>query len=69
MTRGMSARRLYAPGLALLMFALLGASTRNSHVELRSRTAELHDDAAARIRRLVRGFLDHAARELPIQSR
>ena len=33
-----------------------------SHDELRSRTAELHDDAAARIRRLVKGFLAHTAR-------
>lgn len=34
-----------------------------SHDELRSRTAELHDDAARRIRLLVRGFLTHTARQ------
>lgn len=38
--------------------ALLG----RNHDELRSRTAELHDDAAVRIRRLVKGFLAHTAR-------
>ena len=40
--------------------AALGGCT---HDELRSRTAELHDDAARRIRRLVRGFLAHTARQ------
>lgn len=39
--------------------ALLG----RTHDELRSRTAELHDDAAQRIRRLVNGFLAHTARQ------
>jgi GMP synthase-like glutamine amidotransferase len=39
--------------------ALLG----RSHDQLRSRTAELHDDAAQRIRRLVNGFLAYTARQ------
>jgi hypothetical protein len=34
-----------------------------SHDELRERTAELADGAAARIRGLVRGFLAHVARQ------
>jgi hypothetical protein len=34
-----------------------------SHDELRLRTKELADDAATRIRRLVRGFLTHVARQ------
>lgn len=34
-----------------------------THDQLRSRTAELHDDAAHRIRRLVQGFRSHAARQ------
>ena len=34
-----------------------------THDELRARTAELHDDAARRIRRLVRGFLTYTARQ------
>ncbi|MBX9918489.1 MAG: type 1 glutamine amidotransferase, partial [Mycolicibacterium frederiksbergense] len=40
--------------------ATLGGCT---HDELRSRTAELHDDAARRIRRLVQGFLAYTARQ------
>lgn len=36
MKHGVSGRRLYVPGLALLMFALLGASTNNRHVERRT---------------------------------
>lgn len=39
------------------------AMAGRTHDELRSRTAELHDDAAQRIRRLVRGFLAHTARQ------
>jgi GMP synthase-like glutamine amidotransferase len=39
--------------------ALLG----RTHDQLRSRTAELHDDAAQRIRRLVNGFLAYTARQ------
>ncbi|MGK2852761.1 MAG: type 1 glutamine amidotransferase [Microbacteriaceae bacterium] len=39
--------------------ALLG----QSHDELRSRTAELHDEAAQRIRHLVNGFLARTARQ------
>lgn len=34
-----------------------------THDQLRSRTAELHDDAARRIRLLVQGFLTHTARQ------
>lgn len=34
-----------------------------SHAELRARTAELHDDAGQRIRRLVSGFLAYTARQ------
>jgi len=34
-----------------------------THDELRSRTAELHDDAGRRIRRLVQGFLTYTARQ------
>ena len=34
-----------------------------THDQLRSRTAELHDDAALRIRRLVQGFLTYTARQ------
>ena len=34
-----------------------------THDELRTRTAELHDDAAHRIRRLVQGFLTYTARQ------
>jgi hypothetical protein len=33
------------------------------HRELRSRTNELADDAGARVRGLVRGFLTHVARQ------
>ncbi len=40
--------------------AALGGCT---HDELRSRTAELHDDAARRIRLLVQGFLAYTARQ------
>ena len=34
-----------------------------SHDELRSRTTELADDVATRIRALVQGFLAHVARQ------
>jgi hypothetical protein len=47
MKHGVSGRRLYAPGLALLTFALLGASTRNKPVELR--TARRFDQCRVQI--------------------
>ncbi len=39
------------------------AQVDRTHDELRSATAELRDDAARRVRRLVQGFLAHTARQ------